>query len=48
MKEANWDDLLFWDKVRLFDTWSIISMVANLCQIIGSAYSIFRKSNLDI
>jgi hypothetical protein len=48
MKEANWEDLLFWDKVRLFDTWSIISIIANLCQILGCFYSIFRKSNLDI
>lgn len=30
MKEANWDDLLFWDKIRLFDIWSIISMLANI------------------
>ena len=31
MKEANWDDLLFWDKLRLFDAWCLISMLANLC-----------------
>ena len=47
MKEANWDDLLFWDKFRLFDSFSIISMLANLCQIIGCFYSIFRN-NLDV
>lgn len=43
MKEANWDDLLFWDKFRLFDIWSIISILANLCQILGCGYSIFRN-----
>lgn len=48
MKDANWDDLLFWDKVRLFESWSIISMIANICQIIGCFYSIFRKKDLDI
>ena len=31
MKEANWSDLLFWDKLRLFEIWSIISILANLC-----------------
>ena len=35
MKEANWNDLLFWDKMRLFDTWAVISIIANLSQIIG-------------
>lgn len=30
MKEANWDDLLFWDKIRLFDVWSLVSILANL------------------
>lgn len=30
MKEANWNDLLFADKLRLFDMWSILSMMANL------------------
>jgi hypothetical protein len=30
IEEANWDDLLFWDKFRLFDIWSVISMLANL------------------
>jgi len=30
IEEANWDDLLFWDKFRLFDIWSVITMLANL------------------
>ena len=30
MKEANWEDLLIGDKMRLFDKWSLISMLANL------------------
>jgi len=30
MKEAKWADLLFWDKLRFFDPWSIISILANL------------------
>lgn len=30
MKEANWNDLMFWDKMRLFDIWSVISIIANL------------------
>ena len=47
MKEANWDDLLFWDKIRLFDPWSIVSILANLAQIIGCGYSLFRNS-LDL
>ena len=47
MKEANWDDLLFWDKIRLFEIWAIISIFANLCQILGCWYSIFRNS-LDL
>jgi hypothetical protein len=47
MKEANWDDLLFTDKLRLFDAWALISLVANVIQIIGCSYSIF-KNNLDI
>ena len=42
MKEANWDDLLFWDKIRLFDVWSLVSILANLLQVIGCWYSIFR------
>jgi len=44
MKEADWDDLLFYDKIKLIDIWSIISIVANVSQIIGSLYSIFRNS----
>lgn len=47
MQEANWDDLLFWDKLRLFEIWSLISIIANLCQILGCFYSIFRN-NLDL
>ena len=47
MKEANWEDLLFWDKFRLFDVWSIVSILANLCQILGCGYSLFRNQ-LDI
>jgi hypothetical protein len=31
MRDANWDDLLFWDKLRLFEAWSLISILANLC-----------------
>ena len=31
MKEANWNDLLLWDKIRLFDAWCVISIMANLC-----------------
>jgi len=30
MKEANWNDLLFWDKMRLFDPWAIVSIMANI------------------
>lgn len=30
MKEANWNELIFWDKIRLFDIWAIISIIANL------------------
>ena len=47
MKEANWNDLLFADKLRLFDMWSILSMMANLAQILGCFYSIFRN-HLDL
>ena len=47
MKEANWDDLLFADKMRLFDSWALISLLANVLQMIGCSYSIF-KNNLDI
>lgn len=47
LKEANWNDLMFWDKMRLFDSWAIISIIANLAQIIGCTYSIFRNY-LDI
>lgn len=47
MKEANWDDLLIWDKMRLFDVWCVISIIANISQIIGSWYGIFRNS-LDL
>ena len=31
MKEANWNDLMLWDKIRLFDAWCIISIMANIC-----------------
>lgn len=47
MKEANWEDLLFWDKMRLFDIWSLISIIANICQILGCFYSLFRDK-LDL
>lgn len=47
MKEANWNDLMIRDKIRLLDIWSIISLFANVCQIIGCVYSIFRN-NLNI
>lgn len=47
MKEANWNELIFWDKIRLFDIWAIISIIANLSQIIGCTYYIFRY-NFDL
>lgn len=47
MKEVNWDELLFWDKLRIFEHWALLSIIANLFQIIGCTYSIFRKS-LDV
>ena len=47
MKEANWDDLLLWDKIRLFDPWCIISILANICQIEGCWYTIYRDK-LDL
>jgi hypothetical protein len=31
MKEANWNDLMLWDKIRLFDAWCIVSILANIC-----------------
>ena len=31
IKEANWDDLLPRDKLRLLDMWSILVMMANIC-----------------
>ena len=43
MKEANWKDLLFADKLRLIDIWSIVSILANICQVVGSFYSMFRS-----
>ena len=42
MSQANWQDLLLSDKMRLIDIWSIISILANICQVIGSFYSMFR------
>ena len=31
MSQANWQDLLLTDKLRLIDIWSIISILANIC-----------------
>ena len=42
MKEANWDDLLLKDKLRLIDLWSIVAILGNVFEVMGSAYSIFR------
>lgn len=47
LSETDWNDLLFWDKVRLFDIWSIFSILTNLVQIIGCFFNIF-KQNLPI
>ena len=44
MKNVNWDDLLFRDKMKLIDIWSVVSILANIFQIMGSVYSIFRAS----
>ena len=44
LKESNWNDLMFTDKLRLVDVWSIISIIANISQIIGSLYAISRNS----
>ena len=35
---------MFTDKLRLVDVWSIISIVANVSQIIGSLYAISRNN----
>lgn len=40
LKESDWNVLLLRDKLRLVDTWSIISILANLTQILGSIYAI--------
>ena len=40
MKELNWNELIFEDKLRLIEKWSFVSILANLFQIIGSVCSI--------
>lgn len=47
MKEANWEDLLLKDKLRLLDLWSILSIIGNIFEIMGCSYSIFRD-NLEL
>jgi len=43
MKELNWNELTFEDKLRLIEKWSFVSILANIFQIIGSVCSIQRQ-----
>ena len=43
MRQVEWTDLRFIEKLSLFDFWSFVSILANTAQIIGCLYSIFRN-----
>ena len=44
IREANWDDLLLSDKCKLLDGWSILSIIANIFQILGCIFTTFRDT----
>lgn len=39
----NWDDLTFVDKAKLFRTWSIVQLIANIIQIFAALFFIFKN-----
>lgn len=53
-KMVLWDDLTFYDKVKLFSIWSIFTLLSNVMQLFGSlqniinAYNIFDSSDPNV
>ena len=45
-KKLSWESLSFSDKMRLFNKWSIISLIGNLCTMFGSITYLFPASFL--
>ena len=39
----SWTELSFWEKVKLFKAWYIVSLAGNLCSIFGSLFVIFAE-----
>lgn len=41
-----WDDLTFYDKVKLFSIWSIFTIISNILQLFGSLQNIINVYNV--
>ena len=39
-----WTSLSFWEKVKLFKAWYIITITGNLCSIFGTLFAIFQPA----
>jgi len=42
-KKISWENLTFWDKTALFNKWSLLSIIGNLCTFFGSMCYIVPK-----
>ena len=51
-RKLSWNTLSFWEKLKLFKMWYLVSMVGNLCTIFGSIMflisDVFDLSNSEL
>ena len=42
-RTMNWTSLTFWEKIKLFKAWYLVSLTGNLCTIFGTAMLIWQQ-----
>ena len=42
-RTQTWSSLSFWDKLKLFKAWYLVSLTGNLCTIFGTLFTIFQS-----
>lgn len=46
-QDVSWDDLKFWDKVKLINKFSVLAIIGNVIQLLGTSLY-FLESLVDI
>jgi hypothetical protein len=48
-KDMTWKEISIWDKARLFNLWSIVTLIANFLLIIGTVLYLIRTiKNIEL